>query len=408
MAYNFSNTYKQPIEKFSMPEGGGGITGLLSGLSSGYAAGKNMKARNKENKTFKEDFMSMIGTEPTQEEIDMNLRNRGIRPGNFVSDFTGAALGAEGVGKMAKNPLLREQIQNIQLGNQRQQQENTLFDQLTRDAGGMVQDFSNLSTTEERLNFLKKNAGKTLTREGAQLMNQFAQITQQLAVLENKSEAALIAHEQRKKKAEISSIYGEYTPDNEVRYNTKKSFEEILKDFSRDNITFKEVPSGVIDKDGFIDWPRLFQWKAQLQEDEAANPTSVRIYEDPENGQRYVLRGGQMIKSGLASDVEEQNMLLEVELQSISDQLKSIRTDPLRGHFNQENEKKIQELETRQKELIRSRFAARRKNTTPATSGSDSSEFQSTDSNPVAIKIAPNGKKALFDSVTKKFLRYAE
>lgn len=406
MAYNFSQTYKQPLNEFELPEGNA-ITGIMGGLISGEAAGKMNKARNEENKRFKSDFEAMIGTQPTQSEIDMNLKSKGIKPGSFMTDWAGATLGARGVTKEAQNPLLKEEVQNRQLQNQRQQQENTLFDQLTRDAGGMVQEFSNLSTTEQRLNFLKNNAGKTLTREGAALMGQFAQITQQLATLENKSDAAIMAHKERQEKAELIEFgFDPRRPETLPKALKNRSSMKLHK-MAHDMGVFIDgpIPDTLFDQDGILDYGAAESFLAKLRRD-STGPNSINSYEDPETGQRFVLKGNQLIKSGISMDAEEAKMILDAKIDSIQSQIRGLTTDPLRRTLP-ETQAKLRELESQQNSLIKEHYdTLRARRNKPAAPVED--QFQSTNSNPVAIKIAPNGKKALFDSVTKKFLRYAE
>lgn len=103
---------------------------------------------------------------------------------------------------------------------------------------------------------------------GIQLLNQFQQLADNTRMVQMGSEMRSLANNVATRRMEIARRFGEYNPENEVRYNTDKSYEEIQKDFARDNITFKEVPSGVIDERGFINRPKLFQWKGMLQEEQ--------------------------------------------------------------------------------------------------------------------------------------------
>jgi hypothetical protein len=415
MAYNFQNTYQQPLNKFDIPEGETGITGLMSGLASGYAAGKENKARRKENKTFKTDFEAMFGVKPTQAEIDMNLQSRGIKPGNFLTDYTGAVLGARGVARQEQDPAYAEQVSGLKLRNQAQQQENTLMAQLTRDAGGMVQEFGNLTTTEERLNFLKKNAAKSLSPDGARLMGQFAQVTQQLATLENKTEAAIMAQREVQEKAELIEYGYDYRrPETLPKALKNRSSMQLHKMAKEIGVYIDEpIPETLFDQDGILDYGAAETYLSKLRR--LDQQKGVSYFEDPETGQRYATRGGQLLKSGVSTESEQAKLQLDVALESIQNQMRVLASDPLLRFNADERDKKMQALEAKQQTLIKQHYDSlrSRKNAAPVGAipppvSNSESQFQSTDSPPVIIRVAPNGRKVIYDSVTKKPLRYAD
>lgn len=232
--YNFSQSFNPQslVPKFQYPEGeGNGITGLFSGLASGYQAGQQFRARLGAKREINQDFKDEFGSKATKQEMSNALEARGIPPGNLFTDFVGGVLGARGIGKMAENPMLGPAVEGQNLANKQARRNMSLEDTLLQNVGGLLQEFGGLSSTEERFNFLQKNAGLTVIPKGAQLFSQLTQLTGQIALNESRLLKTQVANFQAKDQAELITDYGAdaNNPESFIGARKKRAFAQIVK-----------------------------------------------------------------------------------------------------------------------------------------------------------------------------------
>lgn len=242
--------------KLTMPEGQDPFRALFSGVASGYQAGQQWSERRDAKGEIKKDFNTMFGSDPTKSEMKEQLASRGIREGNFLTDFTQGVLGARAINTATADPLFGEKQADAREDIRTKRNANTLDEQLNRNAGDLMKEFGSLTNTEERLQFIQRNSGFALRPDGARLFDQFNKITGDLHKIESQTTAGLLKLKQAQDAVELATKYGGKIGDPASMVMAQKRREvetKLLPDADKMGAILNRIDDDWFDANGNLD-----------------------------------------------------------------------------------------------------------------------------------------------------------
>lgn len=258
----------------TIPEGQDSFRALFSGAASGYAAGQQWKERREAKGQIKEDFNTMFGQDPTKAEMNEQLASRGIAPGNFFTDFTQGFLGARALNKATADPLFPEKQAEAQEDIRAKRRANTLDEQLNQNAGELMKEFGSLTNTEERLQFIQRNAGFALRPDGSRLFDQFNKITGDLHKIEASTTAGLLKLQQSKDMVDLITNYGATPGDmgSLVEAKKQRAITEILVPWAdKMGVVINDINPEWFDQAGNLDRVKAAQALAGMPKQSSRN-----------------------------------------------------------------------------------------------------------------------------------------
>lgn len=187
-------------------------------------------------------------------------------PAAFQSGF---AMGSQRRSQRAQERLLNEQIRGLET-------QNSINEQLLQNPAKLVDDFGDLKTTEERLQFLAKNAGIAATPAGAKVLQQLEGIADSMARREVNSIEYQAKAGAAKRAAEIAIKHGVDPSDpvamkSAMRAESAEQFLKLLSDNDR-----QPAPNLITD-DLFDESDRLNMGVALARIEEAPLKESLQL-----------------------------------------------------------------------------------------------------------------------------------
>jgi hypothetical protein len=256
-----------PIGKdFEFPQGQDSLGAFFGGVTSGYASAQAGNERRATEKQIKSDYTSMFGKGPSRDELNEQLKSRGIQPGNYLTDFARGYQGIPASRKALGDPMFGLNAEHQSLENQQLQQTNTLRDQLSKNAGDIVHQFGNLSDTESRLKFLQDHAGISLTPEGQHLFSTLTNITAGLGKVEAATALGQAKIRDAKHAADLME-YGFRLDQPDTRPTAEKNFQlnkVILPLADKMGVLPNDIPSDWFDASGIADLSKVMTGLATM------------------------------------------------------------------------------------------------------------------------------------------------